>query len=142
MARGYHSKNATFSMRNYLTGALLYYKHLCQRGRDKVIKEELYMGTSKAAEGYGAHLTLKRAKEEGMHIAVHSQDAGSSSSNAVTNHFGDAKVMICGGHAGRAHKKQLENFAKMKSFSDQPGPIALQHDLHVQQTWSFLSLGS
>ena len=37
MTRGYHSKNAIFSMHNYITGALsttspvLYYKHLCQR---------------------------------------------------------------------------------------------------------------
>ena len=118
MTRGYNSENATFSMRNYITGALLYYKHLCQTGRDKVVEEELYQGTSKAAEGYGAHLTLKRAKEEGMNIEVHWQDADSSSSNAVTEHFSDAKVMICGGHAGRAHKKQLENLAKMKSFSE------------------------
>ena len=34
MTRGFHSKNATFSIRNYNTGALLYYKHICQRGRD------------------------------------------------------------------------------------------------------------
>ena len=53
-----------------------------------------------------------------MNIEVHWQDADSSSSNAVTEHFGDAKVMICGGHAGRAHKKQLENLAKIKSFSE------------------------
>ena len=51
MTRGFHSKNATFSVRDYMTGALLYYKHLCQRGRDKVVDEELYQGTSKAAEG-------------------------------------------------------------------------------------------
>ena len=50
-----------------------------------------------------------------MNIEVHWQDADSSSSNAVTEHFPKAKVMICGGHAGRAHKKQLE---KLKSFSD------------------------
>ena len=34
--RGWHSKNATFSIRNYLNGALLYYHHLCHlccRGR-------------------------------------------------------------------------------------------------------------
>ena len=30
MTRGFHSKNATFSIRNYNTGALLYYKHVCQ----------------------------------------------------------------------------------------------------------------
>ena len=29
--RGWHSKNATFTIRNYLTGALLYYHHLCQK---------------------------------------------------------------------------------------------------------------
>ena len=34
MTRGYHSKNGTFSVRNYYNGALLYYKHLCQCGRD------------------------------------------------------------------------------------------------------------
>ena len=28
MTRGFHSKNATFSVRNYLNGVLLYYKHL------------------------------------------------------------------------------------------------------------------
>ena len=117
MTRGHHSKNSTFSIRDYLTGALLYYVHLCQKGRDKVIQEELYQGTSKSAEGYGARLTLRKAKEEGMHIEVHWQDADSSSSSVVAEHFSDAKVMICGGHAGWAHKKQLENLAKVKSFS-------------------------
>ena len=52
------------------------------------------------------------AKEEGMNIEVHWQDADSSSSNAVHEHFSDAEVMICGGHAGRAHMKQLENLQK------------------------------
>jgi hypothetical protein len=44
--RGWHSKNAMFSIRNYLNGALLYYKYLCQKGRDEIIQEELYAGTS------------------------------------------------------------------------------------------------
>ena len=59
-----HSKNATFSIRNYFNGAILYYAHLSQKGRDKVIQEELYQGTSKSAEGYGARLTLRKAKED------------------------------------------------------------------------------
>ena len=41
MTRGYHSKNATFSIHDNLTGALLYYVHLCQKGRDKVIQGDL-----------------------------------------------------------------------------------------------------
>ena len=103
--RGWHSKNATFTIRNYLNGTLLYYHHLCQKGSDNVIEEELYKGTSKSAEGYAARLTFRRAKEEGMQVAVHWQDADSSSAKAVSEVFPDAEIMICGGHAGCAHKK-------------------------------------
>ncbi len=118
MTRGHHSKNFTFSIRNYYTGALLYQKHLCQKGRDNLINKELYQGTSKRVEGYAARLTFKKAKEEDINIAIHWQDADFSSSNAMTEHFPDAEIMICGGHAGKAHKKQLEKLAKMKSFTD------------------------
>ena len=90
--RGWHSKNATFTIRNYLNGALLYYHHLCQKGRDEVIKEELYKGTSKSSEGYAARATFHRAKEEGMQVAVHWQDADSSSANALTEVFPNADL--------------------------------------------------
>ena len=115
---GYHSKNATFSIRNYSTGALLYYKHICQRGRDNLIDEELYKGTSKSAEGYSARELLQNAKQEGLNIAIHWQDAESSSGKSVEEIFPDTKVMICGGHAGRAHLKQLQSLAKKKNFSN------------------------
>ena len=62
MTHGFHSNNATFSICNYFNGALLYCKHLCQSGRDKIVKEEHYQGTSKSAEGYGVRLTFKKAK--------------------------------------------------------------------------------
>ena len=112
--RGWHSKNATFTIRNYLTGALLYYHHLCQKGRDEVIEEELYRGTSKSSEGFAARVTFQKAKKEGMHVVVHWQDADSSSAKAVNDVFSDAKIMICGGHAGRAHRKILELRQKIK----------------------------
>ena len=48
-----------------------------------------------------------------MRIAVHWQDADSSSAKAVSEEFPDAEIMICGGHAGRAHKKILEVRQKM-----------------------------
>ena len=89
--RGYHSKNATFSIRNYLSGALLYYKHLCQKGRDRITKEELYNGTSKSAEGYGAMELFQKAKEEGLQIAVHWQDADSTASNLAKQFFPEQK---------------------------------------------------
>ena len=52
--RGWHSENATFTTRNYFNGALLYYHHLCQKGRDRIVEGDLYLGTSKSAEGYAA----------------------------------------------------------------------------------------
>ena len=69
--RGWHSKNATFSIKNYLNGAMLYYHHLCQKGCDDVVEGGLYPSTSKSAEGYAASITFQRAKEEGMEVAVH-----------------------------------------------------------------------
>ena len=117
MTRGFHSRNATFSIRNYYNGALLYRKHLCQSGSDTLVEDELFKGTSKSAEGYAARLTFGEAKKEGMNVAIQWQDADSSSSKAVKEHFPNAEVMICGGHAGRAHKKQLEKLSKMKHFA-------------------------
>ena len=56
-----------------------------------------------------ARLTFKKA---GVDVAIQWHDADSSSSKGVTNHFPDAEIMICGGHARRAHKKQLEKLSK------------------------------
>ena len=115
--RGWHSKNATFSVRNYLNGALLYYHHLCQKGSDNVVEGGLYRGTSKSAEGYAASITFQRAKEEGMEVAIHWQDADSSSAKAVREVYPEAQIMMCGGHSGRAHRKMLEKHQKDKVLS-------------------------
>ena len=40
-----------YTLHNYMNNALLYAVHLCMRGNDDVIGEELYQGTAKAAEG-------------------------------------------------------------------------------------------
>ena len=102
---GWHSKNATFTIINYLNGAPLYYHHLCQKGSDKVIQQPLNGGTSKGAEGYATRIIFQVAKEEVMQIAVHWQDADSSSANIVNEILPTAQIMIYGGHARRAHKK-------------------------------------
>ena len=117
MTRGRHSKNGTFSVRNYYNGALLYYQHLCQRGRDDIVGGELYKGTSKSMEGFAAREVMNRAREEGMKLAVHWQDSDSSSAKPVAENFPECKVMICGGHAGRAHLKALEKYSKVKKPS-------------------------
>ena len=114
--QGWHSKNATFTIRNILNGALLYYHHSCQKGRTDVVGQELYCGTSKSAEGYAAMLMFEKAKEDGMCVAIHWQDADSSSANSLSAVFPDAEIMICAGHSGRAHRKILESRQKIKQF--------------------------
>ena len=52
--KGHFSKNHTYTIRNYLTGALLYVVHVCMRGEDDLVEGELYKGT--LAEGYAADL--------------------------------------------------------------------------------------
>ena len=49
--RGHFNKNGSFIVKNYLTGGLLWYGHKCMRGKDNVVKEELYEGTAKSMEG-------------------------------------------------------------------------------------------
>ena len=79
-----------------MNGALLYYHHLCQKGRDKIVEGDLYLGTSKSAEGYAACVTFQRAREEGMDVAIHWQDADSSSAKVVR------EIMLCGNDAGHS----------------------------------------
>ena len=73
--------------------------------RDKIVEEPLYKGMSKLTLGFAACVTFARAKAEGIQVAVHWQDADSSSAKVVTEVFPDAEVRICGGHAGHAYKK-------------------------------------
>ena len=115
LTHGHHSKNGTFSVRNYYNGALLYYKHLCQRGRDSIVQGDLYKGTSKSMEGFAARVVMKQAREEGMKIAVHWQDSDSSSAKPITECFPECKIMICGGHAGNAHLKVPEKYSKVET---------------------------
>ena len=49
--RGYFSKNGSFIIKNYFTGGILWYGNKCMRGKDDVMDEELFAGTSKSMEG-------------------------------------------------------------------------------------------
>jgi len=71
ITRGFHSQNFPFQIRNYVNGALLYYKHLCQRANDDLCEWGLHEGTSKFGEGKAASVLFGRAKKEGMNITIH-----------------------------------------------------------------------
>ena len=120
LTRGKFSQNCTFTIRNYTNNSLLYFVHLCMRGKVTNTGGELYQGTAKDAEGYAAGIAFAKAKEEGMHIEVQWQDGDSSSAKSFREHFPDEqnlKVMLCRGHVTRAHSKQLGEYAKQKAFS-------------------------
>ena len=118
--RGHFSQNCTFIVKNYLTGALLYYGHLSMQGANNISAEELWQGTAKAAEGHLAQILWAKAKEEGMKVEVNWQDADSSSAKGFRYSFAneqESKVMLCGGHVGRAHGKKLQELQGKSSFS-------------------------
>ncbi len=118
--RAFFSQNSTFIIRNFLTGALLWYGHASMRGCDSIIEDELYQGTAKSAEGYLAGVLFQKAKEEGCNIAVNWQDQDSSSEKSFHAVFGpqtSARVMKCGGHIGRAHGHALKEIKAKKEFT-------------------------
>ena len=89
----------------------------CMQGNDDVVEEDLFEGTSKSMEWVLSDECYEQAKAEGCNVEVVWQDADSSSSKSVLNHFPDGKVYKCGGHVGRAHINNLKELAKMKTFS-------------------------
>ena len=118
--RGHFSQKCTFVIKNYITGGLLYYGHLSMRGADRICNEELWQGTAKAAEGHLAQVLWAKAKEEGLKVEVNWQDADSSSAKGFRYSFAneqESRIMLCGGHVGRAHGKKLQDLQKMSSFS-------------------------
>ena len=120
--RGHFSQNCTFIIKNYLTGGLLYYGHLSMRGADKICDEELWQGTAKAAEGHLAQVLWAKAKDEDMGVEVNWQDADSSSALGFRYSFPnelESKVMLCGGHVGRAHGKKLQELQAKSTVTAQ-----------------------
>ena len=59
--RGFFSQNCIMVIRNWLTGALLWYGHACMKDSDPIIADELYQGTAKLAEGYLAGILFDKA---------------------------------------------------------------------------------
>ena len=120
--RGHFSQNCTFIIKNYLTGGILYYGHLSMRGADNICDEELWQGTSKAAEGHLAQVLWAKAKAEDLVVEVNWQDGDFSSAKGFRYSFPNqlqSKVMLCGGHVGRAHGKKLQELQTKSSLSSQ-----------------------
>ena len=118
LIRGHHSQCCTFVIINFLTGCTLYYGHACMRGTNSISDADLWQGTAKAAEGHLADVCFSKAKEEGMVVAINWQDADSSSAKSFRYVFPDSslsRVMLCGGHVGRAHANNLKEYKGKKS---------------------------
>ena len=91
--RGHHSQNFTFHVRDHVRNSVLYYLHLCQRGKDSMSEEPLNKGTSGSCEGVAAGRLFSQMHKEGMFLVVHWQDADSSSANEITRY--SLNVMSC-----------------------------------------------
>ena len=125
LTRGSFSKNGTVTVRNFCNNSLLARKHMCQeRGASEIIDESVYKGTSKSMEGYGTQACLEDLAAAGVFITCHWQDGDSSSEKSFRSVYpdeGKSRIMFCGGHVGRAHRKQLMVLSKLKKFTQQYG---------------------
>ena len=80
LLEAFFSQNHTY----YMNNSLLYVVHLCMRGNDNVIDDQLFEGTApKAAEDHAAEIAFGLARDDNMHIEVHWQDGDSSSANSA-----------------------------------------------------------
>eukprot|EP00118_Oscarella_pearsei_P023973 m.294635 g.294635 ORF g.294635 m.294635 type:complete len:616 (+) comp40752_c0_seq9:960-2807(+) len=117
LTRGAHSKHGSFVVKNFLTGAILWYDHLSQKKAGK-IEDEAYKGTSKSMEGYMASRTYQKAKTEGCNIEVLWQDGDATTEKAFNDvGFANSRVMLCAGHVNRSHGHSLDEASKKKAFS-------------------------
>lgn len=66
--RGHFSKNGSFIIKNYLTGALLWFDHKCMCGSSE--DGDLFLGTAKSMEGILADECYHQAKSEGCNVVV------------------------------------------------------------------------
>ena len=126
LIRGHFSDNCNFVIKNYITGALVYYGQLPMRDADRICDEELWQGAAKSSEGYLSQILWATAKDQGLKVGINWHDADSSSAKGFRYSFPneqESKVMLCGSHVGRAHGKRLEELKTMSSLSE--GFIAL-----------------
>ena len=72
---------------HHMNKSLLYFVHLCMRGKDNIISVARY------SEGHGANIAFSLAKKDGLQIEVRWQDGDSSTATAFRNHYSD-KVSI------------------------------------------------
>ena len=100
----------------------LYYVHLCMRGKDNIVQEALYKGTSKSAEGYAADIAFRNAHVDGIHVELHWQDGDPSSANSFYAYYPNkdkSKVILCGGYVARTfgnRLKELKSIVLCKSI--------------------------
>ena len=121
LTRGHYSRNGTFTVRNNMTGALLYYYHICQKGKDKLCDEDVYKGTSKSAEGFGADRVFSLMDEDGINVECHVQDGDSTAGNALLKYFPNCHLLRCGNHVAKNHAVRLDKLRKEKKMTCENG---------------------
>uniref|UniRef100_A0A1X7UMQ9 MULE transposase domain-containing protein n=1 Tax=Amphimedon queenslandica TaxID=400682 RepID=A0A1X7UMQ9_AMPQE len=91
------------------------------RGNDNITGEELFEGTSKSVEGFGAEWVFKKAITDKMNIGIHVQDNDdSTSSKALLSNVPHCRIILCSGHIARNHEKHLKSQIKkfQKTYPD------------------------
>ena len=138
---GFHSPNGSGVVVNYLTGALLAYGHLCQRGKDpydvervcdcenacepydlmcdgKLVLRGCFGGSAKMMESTILYDCFAELQSKGIHVEknIEDGDGGSDKSFSLVYSGDDSHSLLCGNHAGRACLKRAKQVAGTKSW--------------------------
>jgi len=87
------------------------------RGENDICNSDLWRYTAKSAEGHLAYLLFKKAKEEGMTVALNWQDHDSTAELSCRSIFPNSelnRVMLCGGHVVRSHGNNQKEYKTKK----------------------------
>uniref|UniRef100_A0A1X7SD85 Uncharacterized protein n=1 Tax=Amphimedon queenslandica TaxID=400682 RepID=A0A1X7SD85_AMPQE len=90
-------------------------------GSDNLCQDDIYEGTSKAAEGFGANEVFKLMVKDQMNVECHIQDGDSTSENVVLKHFPLCRVLLCGNHVAKNHAIKLDKLRKLKEMTTNDG---------------------
>ena len=86
-------------------------------------KEDLYEGTSKSAEGFGADHVFSLMAQHGIIVECHIQDGDSTAGNAVLKSFPNCQLLRCGNHVAKNHAVKLEKLRKEKKMTRKDGSV-------------------
>ena len=115
LTRGYHSKNATFSIRKYLRGHCCTISTYVRREETTSSRRSCTRGHPSLPKGTVQWNCFKKRKKRACKLPYTGRMPTPLQVAVPSSFFPRAKIMIYGGHAGKSYLKQLQCRAQQRN---------------------------